>query len=234
LLLDDKEKNVKPVSLQLLAGALLALFCLPATAQVRILCIGDSSTEGGFGGRPDYTYRLPLQRMLNSLGRKVDFIGTRTQGLDGYPWPAGFDPDHEGYYGATTEEIKTQVVSHLAQLPPPDIALIDVGSNDASRWDARAAVAKPLEQLIVALRRRNPHVVIMVADQGLDGWRGKWQRFWVAHTASALSTKSSPVDVVPIPRNWGPADMFENDTHANERGQARLAAQWLVPLVQRW
>jgi len=215
-------------------GALMALVCLPALAQVRILCIGDSSTQGGIAGRPDYTYRLPLQRMLASLGRKADFIGSQTRGLDGSPWPAGFDPDHEGYYGATTEQIKVKVLSHLAQLPPPDIALIDVGSNDAGRWNAVAAVAKPLEQIIIALRRRNPRVVVLVAEQGLEGWRGRVQRFWVARTARDLSTGTSPVQIVPMPEDWGTADMFEHDTHANERGQVRLAAQWLVPLVQRW
>ena len=229
-----KENGVMPRAVVLCLGALMALPCLSATAQVRILCIGDSSTQGGIAGRPDYTYRLPLQRMLTALGLKADFIGTRTRGLDGNSWPAGFDPDHEGYYGATTEQIKVQVLSHLALLPPADIALIDVGSNDADRWNARAAVAKPLEEIIVALRRRNPRVVVLVADQGLDGWRGKVQRFWVARTAHELSTPASPVDIVPIPDGWGPADLFANDTHANERGQERLAAQWLVSLVQRW
>jgi len=230
----NKENGVKPRGVSLCLGTLMALVCLPALAQVRILCIGDSSTEGGIAGRPDYTYRLPLQRMLTALGRKADFIGTRSRGLDGYPWPAGFDPDHEGYYGATTEQIKAQVLPHLAQLPPPDIALIDVGSNDADRWNAVAAVAKPLEQIIVALRRRNPNVVVLVAEQGLDGWRGKMQRFWVARKANEMSTRASPVEIVPMPGNWGATDMFEHDTHANERGQVRLAAQWLVPLVERW
>ena len=223
-----------PRGVILCLGALMALVCLPATAQVRILCIGDSSTQGGIAGRPDYTYRLPLQQMLASLGRKADFIGTRAGGLDGNSWPAGFDPDHEGYYGATTEQIKAQVLPHLALLPPADIALIDVGSNDANRWNARTAVAKPLEEIIVALRRRNPRVVVLVAEQGVDGWRGRMQRFWVARMAHDLSTRSSPVDIVPMPPDWGAADLFTRDTHANERGQMRLAAQWLVPLLQRW
>ena len=96
--------------------ALPLLFCVSVSAEpMRVLCIGDSITQGGRKDRAELTYRLPLQQMLKAL-RPVDFIGTQRAGLDGFPWPVTFDPDHESYYGETTEQVRERLGALLARV----------------------------------------------------------------------------------------------------------------------
>ncbi|MGC9452659.1 MAG: SGNH/GDSL hydrolase family protein [Oceanipulchritudo sp.] len=104
---------------------------------IKIVAIGDSITHGGSYNYPDeWTYRLPLQRILLENGISFDFIGTRTTGLNpDYLWPdpvAGipFDPDHEAKYGAKTAVARDYLKTDLPQIEPPDVALIHLGTND--------------------------------------------------------------------------------------------------------
>jgi acyl-CoA thioesterase I len=214
--------------------AYIALLCLTglsmAAEPMRILCIGDSITQGGRAGRTEYTYRLPLQRMLKALGREVDFIGTRSNGLDGSPWPIDFDPDHEGYYGATTQQIARELLAHLPSLPPPDIAIIHIGTNDADRWNSYEAVALPLARMIKALRARNPRVMVLVADPALTGARGRLQRLVIESIVEALSTQPSLVSWIEPAPLWGASDKFDG-VHPNPRGGDRLAVQFLQMLL---
>ena len=71
----------------------------PLAEPVRIICIGDSITQGGRRDRDEFTYRWPLFNLLASHGLKFDFIGTRTAGLQPEAtWPDSpigfpFDPE---------------------------------------------------------------------------------------------------------------------------------------------
>jgi lysophospholipase L1-like esterase len=211
---------------------LASLSAAAADQPLRILCIGDSITQGGRQGRPEYTYRLPLQRMLRALGKDVDFIGTRDAGVDNVQWPADFDPQHEGYYGATTQEIVRQAQPHLARLNP-DVVLIHAGTNDLHRWNTNKAVGAPLASLIESLRARNPRVAIYIADPHPDGWRGFLLSRAVSSVVESLHTDESPVILVSAPIGWGVADTFDG-AHPNERGQARWAARWLEAMARSW
>jgi lysophospholipase L1-like esterase len=162
---------------------------------------------------------------LKSLGRDVDFIGTQTKGLDGLQWPAGFDPDHEGYYGQTTEQVRARLVVNLPKLPPPDIALIHLGTND-SRGTAEA-----MREIVVMLRQRNPRVAVLIADPAKGGWRGWWLARSLRGLAEDMTTGQSAVTFVAAPEGWDSADTFDG-AHPNERGQVRQAAQWLGMLVK--
>jgi acyl-CoA thioesterase I len=204
---------------------LLALLCIPAhAAPLRVLCIGDSITQGGRAGVPDYTYRLPLQRSLVSMGIHADFIGTQHTGLDGNPWPKDFDPDHEGYYGQTTKTVVGLVQEHLPKLPPPDIVLIHLGTNDG--WDVTLV---PLATLIHELRTKNAHVMVLIADPGVQGIRGTVVRYSLQWLAWSLDSSTSPVKFVPRPQGWNVGDTYDG-IHPNEIGQARLAARWIEAL----
>jgi len=190
---------------------LLLLLCVCAHAE-RVICIGDSITQGG--ARPqDYTYRLPLQAML-----KADFIGTQHTGLDpSMRWPDGFDPDHEGYYGATTAQVRQRLQQSLPQLPPPDIALIYVGTNDRL-----GETVGPLEDIVGQLRAKNPKVRVYVGLLAMDGWRGLVSRILVRRMAARLH-------VVAVPRAFEKADTFDG-VHPNPSGQAKMARAWYAAL----
>jgi acyl-CoA thioesterase I len=205
----------------------LALFCCNSiAAPVHVLCIGDSITQGGSKGRPEYTYRLPLQRMLRATGRDVDFIGTQKHGLNSDPWPVDFDGDHEGYYGQTTAQVAAHLAVNLPKLAPPDVALIHLGTNDRG-WDA---TKKPLESIIRQLRARNPKVIVLVADPPLSGVFGHWVRWAIRITVQGASTPQSPVVLVEPPDRWDAARDTFDGIHPNERGQVRQAVQWLATI----
>jgi len=120
-------KHLKPAF-----AALCACISLAVAGQAenpkpyRILCVGDSITQGGRTGREEYTYRLPLQRLLHDAHVKYDFVGSRNAGLDqGATWPdvaegVPFDPDHEGYYGAKTESPVVTVQHYKGWFEMPD------------------------------------------------------------------------------------------------------------------
>jgi acyl-CoA thioesterase-1 len=190
---------------------LTAFLAAPVAADpLRILCVGDSITQGGMAGRPEYTYRLPLQRMLTGIGVTFDFV----------------DPDHEGYYGAKTRYAVERAVAGLGQYPAPDVALILLGANDGE-WDYGVNVVQPIEALIAALRARNPRVVVLVGEPN-GGLLRRWaKRLRMEGMAARLTQPQSPVAFVHLPAKWdGVRDTFDG-AHPNEAGQLKLAAAWL-------
>lgn len=208
----------------------------PAAEPIRILCIGDSITQGGRADRDEFTYRWPLFGMLKDAGVNFDFIGSRQNGLEeGAKWPDGkgtpFDPDHEGYYGAKTAFVRDKIREVLPGLPPPDIALIHLGSNDQNAKDHTAEVVKPLADIIGPLRAKNPKVVILVGHLNLNDGAALKIRPLVEQMEAKLKTKESPVITVHHYKGWiekpeaANADTFDW-VHPNPKGQRKMAQAW--------
>ena len=204
-----------------------------AADPIRILCIGDSITQGGKADREEWTYRLPLQEMLLDAGIDFDFIGTRSQGLQPEAkWPEAkgrpFDPDHEGYYGAKTAFVRDKLKENLPKLAPPDVALIHLGTNDQKGEGFPETIVKPLEEIVTMLRGKNPHVRIVVGHLNFNGGAALKIRPLVEEMAARLTTAESPVATAHIYRGWieNPAtegaDTFDW-AHPNPQGQRKMA-----------
>jgi acyl-CoA thioesterase I len=214
-------------------SALLLLVSLGVwSAPVRIVPIGDSITQGGKREAKQYTYRWPLARMLEDEGVEFEFIGTRTEGVDpDARWPGPFDADHEGYYGATSAYVRDRLRDDLPRLPPPDIALIDLGTNDDPD-DIVNATIRPLEDIVAMLRARNPQVAVCVALIPAKALRGFFLHLRVTAAAKRLSTAESPVVAVAQDVGWNAdpqdpsGDTFDG-VHPNLKGQRKMAEQWL-------
>jgi acyl-CoA thioesterase-1 len=197
---------------------------------VKIICIGDSITQGGFINDEEFTYRLPLYRLLRKRGVNVDFIGTRKEGLNvAFRWPGDFDPDHEGFYGATTEEVRHSLETDLPKIPAPDIAVIELGSNDQGK-DIRTAVVDPLENIIYQLRARNSAIKILILQvpgtfRNFDMHLGIW---WMAHQ---LNQATSPITTIPLYLGWNTKDDTFDGSHPNLKGQNKIAAAILSELA---
>lgn len=210
---------------------------------VAILCVGDSITQGGKRDREEFTYRLALQRLMYEAGVRYDFLGTRQQGLHADAlWPdvapgVPFDPDHEGYYGAKTARVCAQVIEHLPALPPPDVALIHLGTNDQKTSAPETDVVQPLEELIGALRVRNPAVIVLVGHLNFNDSQGAHAiRPAVEAMVARLSRPESPVVSVHHYQGWHERPREpESDTfdwaHPNPQGQARMAANWFAAMA---
>ena len=163
------------------------------SAQLRIVCIGNSITQGKIGLKPDssyeYSYRPWLWEKLTGAGFKVDMVGyhpyffDEREGMLRMKFEANgkaFDRDCEAYYGITSSGFVNGVASSGwtgAPLPKfadrindpqrgytPDVALIHLGTNDAdSTAEQVAATRNNIGEIIRILRIKNPSAVIFVA-----------------------------------------------------------------------
>ena len=228
---------------------LVAVSCLSAGAAFagtssnaapwRILCVGDSITQGGRANREEYTYRLPLQKLLREAGVAYDFVGSRKAGLEGgAKWPdvaegVPFDPDHEGYYGAKTADALAKVkFAWNDPAPPPDFVLIHLGTNDQGNTPHEETVQKPLREFVAFLRTKNPRVVVLLGHLNFNDSKGANSiRPLVEALASELNTPESPVATVHHYKGWFEMpDKPQSDTfdwaHPNPQGQLKMARAW--------
>jgi len=213
---------------------------LHAAEPLRILCIGDSITQGGKKDRDEWTYRLPLQEMLREAGVSFDFIGSRQQGLQPEAkWPdvkgQPFDPDHEGYYGAKTARVLDKLKVTLPTLTAPDIALIHLGTNDQKSDDHVATIVKPLEEIVAMLRAKNPKVRVLIGHLNFNGGAALKIRPLIEDMTQRLSNADSPIVTVHHYRDWKENPKAEGtDTfdwaHPNPEGQRKMAAAWFAAM----
>jgi acyl-CoA thioesterase I len=190
--------------------------------MISIINIGDSITEGGLANREEYTYRLPLYRLLKKQHIPVDFIGARQAGIsNNFKWPADFDLDHEGFYGATTTQVSEQLKSDLVKLAPPDIAIIDLGSNDPNT-DIKNTTIAPLTKIILDLRKKNPNIkIILVQIPGIMQNLNIHYQVWLM--SNKLSTVKSPIITVPLYLIWNTKQDTFDGSHPNIKGQNKIA-----------
>jgi lysophospholipase L1-like esterase len=218
-----------------------------ASAPIRILPLGDSITQGGRQGRPEYSYRYPLYYRLKDAGYNASFVGSLTTGLNPeFVWPARsgvpFDPHHEGHYGWKTAAVRDHLREWIqTYTAAPDIALIHLGTNDQNEPDYEKAVAQPLKEIIAMLREKNPHIIVLVAHLDFNGGAALKIRPVVEQMAQEISTPDSPVKTVAMYEGWheNPADP-DTDTfdwaHPNEQGQKKMAEKWfgaMQPYLER-
>jgi lysophospholipase L1-like esterase len=224
---------------------LAVLLLLPATAApVKIVCIGDSITQGRKGGganKPTQSWRYPLWKKLVDLGATVDFVGSLAGGFEGDPeWPdykgKTFDREHEGHWGWTTKGVREKLPEWIKGYNP-DVALILLGTNDPNpklNWTLEDT-AKEMEQLIDILRAKNAKVTILLGKPFQEWKPFPEMRDRFDALAKAKSTAASPIVTVDLSKGWvSNPDTAGSHTvdwvHPNADGDARLAGLWLEAL----
>jgi lysophospholipase L1-like esterase len=154
----------------MLATSLLAGVSLPAAgaaeaAPIRIMLVGDSITAGLAG--VDTAYRCEL--WLRLAGRNVDFVGLQSSSPGcGAP---GFDPDHEGWGGATTAGLISEMEASNSFTLSYDAALVHIGTNDKNGVDfgwnqayIDAEIELNFRSIVAKLREFNPGVTIYLSQ----------------------------------------------------------------------
>ena len=206
----------------------------PENTPVRhILPLGDSITEG-----VPFTYRPALHDKLTRANYAFDFVGSHTNGAEGYP-EDGWDRDNEGWAGWTTESIREELAEWSAAYTV-DIALIHLGTNDAGGNDVDAS-ASAMTGIIEHLRANNGAVSICIAqilpfgwippepgapgttelNEFVDNWNAR-----LSTLAANLTTPDSPIVLVDMNSEFGEADL-DDGVHPTREGAERMADKWL-------
>jgi uncharacterized repeat protein (TIGR02543 family) len=125
-----------------------------ASAQIRIMPLGDSITSGEGTGQPLTGYRDDLFTLLNTEGWEFDFVGSQSDG-------SGFDTDHEGHGGWRADEINSNVNGWLNQFEP-DIVLLHIGTNDVSHEQSNSSTANEIESILSKIYNYSSKTVILL------------------------------------------------------------------------
>ncbi len=217
----------------------------PATqpaGPLRIVAIGDSITQGRQGGgqhKPTFSWRYPLWKMLVDADAHVDFVGSLKVGFNGDPdWAdykgQSFDRDHEGHWGWTTAAIADKLPGWLEGYTP-DVAMILLGSNDKEKDTTLEPTVKAMTDIITALRKKNPRVVVLLG-QTFQEWKPfPALREAMVKLAKDLNTEASPVVIVDHSPGWvskpdAPGTHTVDWVHPNVAGDEKLAKNWFKAL----
>ena len=228
-------RNLKPLRAYLplwAAWLCTAMFLqsVPAREPIKILAVGDSITQGGKSGRKEYTYRWPLARMLADEGACFQFIGTRNNGLDpDFKWPNAWNSANEGYYGAKTAFVRDKLSESLKKLQAPDLALVDLGTNDED-GSIKQDIVQPLADIVTMLRKSSPNVTVFLAKIPSRFPRSIYLHYRIDRLAEESSTEASKVLAVDIADGWSTAEDTFDGVHPNLRGQRKIAERFLAAM----
>ncbi|WP_017538457.1 GDSL-type esterase/lipase family protein [Nocardiopsis halophila] len=215
----------------------------PPEGTARILVAGDSVVQGSSG---DFTWRYRLWRHLEDEGVDADFVGpyddvldvnSGRPGSDAYADP-GFDTDHAGVWGATTEDTAASLGEHVAEYEPHYL-LFMAGINDFAEDSSPAWALEAVRDAVTAARVADGGVQIVlgevtpVAGTGRDEeLNGKVRAFneGLAELAAQLSGPG-PVVVAPAAEGYAAEDDNWDTTHPNARGELKIAAAFADALA---
>jgi lysophospholipase L1-like esterase len=225
-----------------------------AADATNIVFIGDSITQGGNGktgnikNNPAWaSYRYPLYFQLTGAGCNVNFVGPENKYEDAsgarplndtlYPdYNTTFDRDHAAYWGKTSGALlnaaQTGFLAWANAIPAadiPDIAVINLGTNDASGGVAASTYTDNLATIIGKLRAANPRVTIILSN--LIGTTAAWDtsiqtyNTAIANFAAnpANRTATSGIVMADIRTGFDRTNWLYDNLHPDEAGEAFIA-----------
>lgn len=234
----------------MLRFAILAVIALgislgAAETPVRIVCVGDSITQGRQGKgehKPTWSYRYALWKMLIDAGHPADFVGSMTTGFEGSPVYEAyqgreFPNRHEGRWGWTTakvaEALKESVAARTWQA---DIAIIMLGTNDKDTKTTLEPTVTAMRDIVASLRTNNPRMRIVIG-QPFQEWE-PFPAMGAAYAALAkeLDSTASPVISVATSAGWvskpdQPGATTVDWVHPNPDGDAKLATAFAAAIA---
>lgn len=198
--------------------------------RARIMCVGDSITEGGTGY---FVYRPNLNSRLTAAGYRFEFVGSQTNTRQGVTL------QHESYAGRNA----SQVASLLSGMFPDniaDIVLIHAGHNYFADVQGESSIVNEVEtatrSMIATARTHNPDVIILLAQVITSSKLPKYSYIpalntRLAEVAAELHSEAQPVIIVDQADGWDPvADTVTDQVHPTEAGAIKMADKWFEAL----
>ncbi|QCR23602.1 GDSL-type esterase/lipase family protein [Pontibacter sp. SGAir0037] len=236
-----------------LLGLMLFFYSVVGNGQSRIVCIGNSITQGN---QNTYSYRYFLWKKLLDIDADFKFVGSLNQNNNGNPeWPAyagkTFDSAHEGRWGWSTKQAlyghednkEEGTLDQWLQGYVPDIVLLHFGTNDMFRNHSIPATLDNLREIIAKVRGRNARAVILLAQliPANPETVGPQQAENIVNLnkeipalAAELNTADSPVVLVDQHSGFDPTpgkDTYDG-VHPNASGEEKMAEKWLQVVRQ--
>ncbi len=122
----------------------------PAAAQIRIMPLGNSITDGdgssNLGG-----YRYYLYYALKDANVQFDFVGSLNGGT-GFP-----DTDHEGHGGFQADQLAVQ---NYLTANPADVVFLEIGTNDVTAGKSATQIRDEIEVLVDKIHSFKPTIAI--------------------------------------------------------------------------
>ena len=210
----------------------------------RIMCVGDSITEGKFVGQGGY--RKPLQALLGADGYTFVFVGKED---DGRPenqtgFSQGMDnPNHQGFGSMRIDEVLNGGSEEGHSTPPiaesiatyePDVILLMLGTNDVLQNHEMASSGDRLQALLDAIFKANGNITVVLAEiTPISGDRDaavvKYNAQFDAIVAKEKALGHSIV-LVDMHSALDPAKDLTDGVHPNSNGYAKIASVWYEAL----
>ena len=210
-----------------------------STSINKIMPLGASRVEGA---RPEYeSFRYELWKDLVDGGYTFDFIGQQSDDGSYSAYKSkNFDRDHEGYGGATSQDLRNGI-DGILQNDIPDLVLFSSpgGNNALEGLSYNQAVAN-INAIIDALQTANPKVTILIEQMApgkssfmtseLKDYLERIQSE-VLQIASTQSTSQSKVIAVDMFTGFNDA-FLADDIHYNQAGAQFVAERYYHVLSQ--
>ncbi|MCW8129437.1 MAG: hypothetical protein KIS92_03555 [Planctomycetota bacterium] len=214
----------------------LMLGAAHAAEPLKVVCIGDSITQGrkGVGKHvPTLSYRYPLWKKFVDANVAVQYVGAQKTGFEGspeYPDHNGkkFVNDNEGYWGWTTEGVSGKL-KETSKTWKADLAIVMLGTNDKDKEKSLEPTLKAMAEIVATLRANNPKMIVVIGQPFQE-----WKPFpelskAYAELAAKLNTAESPVLTVATSTGWvSKPDLDGTCTvdwvHPNAVGDEKLAS----------
>lgn len=200
------------------------LGCTP----LRILCLGDSITQGSLSSSGD-GYRGYLQSLLinstngGAYGADVDFVGTLRRGNM-------TDNSHDGDSGAYLANISSLVQPAIQSLP--NVVLIHAGSNDMDKDVDISTAIDRLESIVRDVHDGSPNATIFLAQIIISksaSMQNRTDAFnpQIATLVETLRAAPNNFDIVDVNMSRIlTSAMISDYKHPNDEGYAVMARTW--------
>lgn len=215
------------------------------TEPVRLMCLGDSITDGFWmaGG-----YRNTLCELISADGleSRIDMVGPNWGG-------SGYDPQHAGYSGYSIEDIPNQrsgllnFSEWLMESYPADVVFLEIGTNDILSLYDLEHLGERLDQLVEVILAHLPEngrlylATLPVMDADITTYIDISQEMMdekldlcntqIRALAAEKQDAGKPVELAEINLLLTMDDLVDG-VHPNETGFEKMGKFWYARLTE--